>query len=428
MAAELVVPELGHAAQQRDALGVDARGLVLLAEQLDDLVVIAGAIVERGQGAQGAEVARRELIHLDVELDRPLRIDLAVAIDLGEALEDLEPLVGVAGARELGLLDAHHVVPHARALLDAGDLLARVGIVRVGLAHAVPGVERPVDVAEAPLADLGQLDELRSKARAVQGRREALVLRLAGLIDLVEDQVAQGRPGVLAPEVVLVALERVGVEGLALEHLEVEERRTLVVVELVVKDVGGVEQAGERDAAGQLLDLPLEQAGERVPVLGLAIEPLERDPGLALGRLKLPGLLVADARVLASCEPLVEVLGAAQQHGQALRAGQVHEHRAIVIVELRPVAGLGEQLGERLGGLEVIGAQRQRAAQQLDGLATIAGRAGEVGGLEEDARGLGHALLGRLAGAEVELAERLERGERARARLDRGLQVTRGAG
>ena len=428
VAAELVVPELGHPTQQRDLLGVVAGRFVLLLEQLDDLVVIARAIVERGQGPQGREVARRELGHLEVELDRALRVDLPVAVDLGQALEDLEPLVGLGRAGQLGLLHADHVVPHARALLDPADLLARVGIVRIGLAHPMPGIERPVDVAEPALADLRELDELGREGRVVQGARQPLRLSLGRLIDLIEDQVAQGRPRVLAAEVILVALEGVGIEGLALEHLEVEEGRALVVVELVVKDVGGVEQAAKRDALGELLDLPLEQRGQGVPVLGLAIEPLERDPSLALGGLILAGFLVADPRLFTPGQPLVEVLGPTQQHRQPLRAGQVHQHRPIVIVELGPVVGVGEQLGQRLGGLVVIGTQRERAPEQIDGLAPVPGVAGQHRRLEEDPRGLGHAVFGRLARAQVELAERFERRERLRRGLDRRLQMARGAG
>ena len=425
---ELVVPQLGHAPEQRDPLGRRLRALELLLEQLDDLVVIAGAIVEGGQGPDRGRIAGREVEHLAIQLDRSLRVDLAVAVDLREPLDDLEPLAGVGGPGQLGLLDPDHVVPHARALLDASDLLARARVLGVGRGHPRPRVDGPVDVAEAALADLGQLDELLGELGGVERARVAAGPRAGGLLDLVEDQITERRPRVLAPEVLLVALERLGVEGLALEHLEVEQRRALVIVELVVEDLGGLEQARGRDRGAELLDLPLEQGRERGPVAAGPVDPLERGPGLAVGGLILAGLLVADPRLLASSQALVEVAGAGEQDRDPLGPVHVAQDVAVVLVELHPVGLLGEQLGEHRPGLVVIRAQAQGPAQQLEGLLAVAVGPGQLRGFEEDARGLGHALVAGLARAEVEGPERAQGREAVRGGLDRRLEVAGSAG
>ncbi|PRQ06063.1 hypothetical protein ENSA7_42330 [Enhygromyxa salina] len=425
---QIVVPQLGHAPQQRDPLGVGAGDLVLLTQQRDHLVVVAGPIVEGRQRPRRLQILGREVQHLRVQLDRPLRVDLAVAVDLREPLDDLEALARILSAGQLGLLDPHHVVPHARALLDARHLLARLRVAGVRLRHPGPRVDGPVDVAQTPLADLGELDEFLGEGVVVERAGVPGPGRVGGLLDLVEHQVAQRSPGLLAPKVLLVALERLGIEGLALEHLEVEQRRALVIVELDVKHLGGLEQRRGRDRVAELIDTPLEQGRERGPVGAVAIQPLERLPGLAVGGLEPAGLLVADPGFLVPLQPLVEVLGPAQEHVHARGRLHVGQHPAVVIVELHPVGLLGEHVRVHLAGLEVIRAQAQRAPQQLERLRHVAGCASQLRRLQEDAGRLGHALVAGLARAEVQGAKGVEGLEALRRRLDRRLQVPGGPG
>lgn len=199
-------------------------------------------------------------------------VDGALAVGLGEPAEHGEALLRIVGAAELVLLRLDELIEDADPLLQAGDRLAGAVVVGVGGLHALPGVEGAVEVAEAALTDLGELDELLGEGGVVEGRAGAA--HVGGLIDLIQQEVAQVRPGVLAPPVLFVALEGDPVEGLALEDLEEEVGGALVVVQLVAVDLGGAEEAGGGDGVGLLLGVGLEQADERLVVAEAAVELL----------------------------------------------------------------------------------------------------------------------------------------------------------
>ena len=423
---ELVLPDLGHAPEQHDALRDGAGDVVLAAQEVDDLIVGAGALVHLAERLEGVGVAGGEGQHLVIEGDRALRVGHALALGLGQAAHDLEAAGGLVGAGQLVFLRDDHVVEHAGALVEAADLLARAPVAGVGGGEAVPGDEGPAEVAEAALVDLGELGEVLGEFGA--GERALGAGDLLGLIDLVEQELGEVRPVVLAAPVLLVALEGLGVEGLALEDLEVEDGGALLVAELLAGDLRGHEQAVGRGGVRVLLEPALDQADEAVVVAEVAQQGLEPAPGVAAGGLELAGGGEAGARLLAAGEVRLEQLAALQPQTIAVAVADVAEPGGVELVELHPPLLGGEHLGQRVAGLEVVGLEREGAAQEAERLAVVVLRAGQLGGPEEHVGGLGEAVVGGLAGGQVEHAEGAQGGDVVGAGLERGLQVERGGG
>ena len=247
----LVRPELGDLEEEADLrLGVRLLRLLLL-EDADELVPLAGLGVEDLEVVPAAE---REVLLLErflrfaivrVELeeraprgDGAFVVVEAVAVDRAELREDLDLLRRVV--RDLGpsLEHADELVERLGALVESGESAQGFGVLRVALDDLFPEVDADLRLLHTLGCELRDLEEL---LRALVTRRESLgfaalqpqeLLPVAPLLVHLTEVVDRRRVLGLDGE---HELERLHGLGLIRELVHVQVRRAHVEPDLLVR-------------------------------------------------------------------------------------------------------------------------------------------------------------------------------------------------
>ena len=397
--------ELEDAAQRRGEPGVVALALVQLGQRLERRVVV---------GQRGADLL--------VQLDRAARIDLPLAVGLRHLAQRVQPLRRIGRGRHLVLEAGDQLLPHLRARVQAAQRLGDLGAAGLELGDALPRVDRRRDVAEP---QLGELRDLLEPAHDLVG----LGAGLAQVVERELEQIDQAAPVAALAEVIDVARERLLVRRHHAERL-VEQLGGAVAVALVLaRDGRELEQLGDERLGGHLgvlrerVELGLDEARQRVPLLVLAQQLAQLARGLAAGRLVRDEVGEHLDQPVAVGELVAVQRGAPPQQPGAL-VGILDDRAAVaqVAVELVPLRGVLQRLLER-GGAGL------RARVDADGAAQVVDAARVVVRGEPAAADLGEQLAGLVAprprigvlaepGAGVDLGELL--GDLGRRRVELG--------
>ena len=382
--------------------------LELAAQGAGQAGVVALALVQLGQGLERAVVVGRQVEDLLVQRDRAARLDLALAVGLGDPPQRAGPLA--RRRRGLGLAVEHRdqLLPHLGPRRQPADRLARLGAARLDLLDAAPGVERARHVAEAQLADLGDLLEPADQL----GRRRAGV---AGVLERELVQVGQAAEVAPLAEVLDVAGERVLVARIERQRLVEQLGGLVLVAEVLAGERGQIEDLDHLRPriVGEAGQVALDQRGQLRPALVLAQELAQAGRGRAARRLVERQLgergdqggpigalaLVEGDLALQQRDPLGLVLGERDALGQDA-------------LELLPLAGGAQRLLELGGGDRVERIDADRAAQERQALLGLGPAERGLAEVHVDRAGLagaGRRILGGLGPGRrrVDLGQRL---------------------
>jgi hypothetical protein len=349
--------------------------LELPAQRAGQAGVVALALVHLDQRLERAVVVGAQLEDLLVQRDRPPRLDLALAVGVGDPPQRVGALAAGGRRRRLALEHRHQLLPHLGARRQPPHRLLGLGAAGLELLDAAPRVERARHVAQPQLADLRDLLEAPHQ----------LAERRAGLAGVVERelvQVAQPAEVAALAEVLDVAGQRVVVLRVERQRVVQELGGAILVAQVIAGELRQLEQLahlglGVVGVGGQLA---LVQRGQLGPPLILAQQRAQPGRRRAAGRLERGQLgqrrdELSAIRTLAIVErdPLGQQARAlAVVAGVAGQPGPLGQQP----VELIPPLGGAQRGLERGGRAGVVRVGADRPAQERDRRRRIAGRRG----------------------------------------------------
>src|SRR6185312_2561668 len=360
---QLLREERAHLLEQHDLrLQVGALLVRLPLQNLDERRPAPIALVEPGEHRQRLDVVGRVLEHAVPDGDRLARVAEPIGGELGHLAEPRALLLRLAEPLELLALEIEQRPPRPPLAVDVAQFPDGVGIGRIDRVQLLERLDRLVVVRE--LVDPQPGDALEEARLVFRIRRH-----VDGALQDADEIVPPAHRLVLRRQ----RRQRIRVIRLELEDVVVRVDDHDVEVQLVAVDRDHLAELGHAPVdvvLGQRLDRFLQELEQRVPLLGLLVEALERRHRLGLRRILLEHalpqvdrLLRRARRALGEHRHLDAEIGAPL--GVRLDLLRLPEHReqlAAVAVEERAIElehrrmrrlGLAHLLPVLVGGLEV---------------------------------------------------------------------------